>query len=153
MTDLVNIIYHGTPDTVKRRQEAESTTPSPNKAHEDKTSSTVAMVELPEESYTAQEEQTELMAPQEDPTEWFASEEVPADTPSNMPVETSATEWPSADTAATTHDKMRALIARYAASSLDKLRQNAGFVKLLQDGGDFVVDLIMAVNKGPDIYN
>jgi hypothetical protein len=49
-------------------------------------------------------------------------------------------------------DKMRRLLARYAASNLDRLKENPDFIEILYGGGDFVLDLFMAVREGPEIY-
>jgi hypothetical protein len=46
-------------------------------------------------------------------------------------------------------DKMRRLLARYAASYLER---EFILMEMLHDGGDFVLDLFMAVRDGPEIY-
>ncbi len=46
---------------------------------------------------------------------------------------------------------MRRLVARYAATSLDRLMKNPDFIEFLQREGDFVLDLLMALPSGPKI--
>ena len=42
-------------------------------------------------------------------------------------------------------DGMRTLIAQYAGSSIERLREDAAFLRLAQKGGQFVLDLLMAI--------
>lgn len=142
LIDIVDIVYHNTPGTFQRWQTADlNTTQSslPDKAVEDRVSTPIAMVE-PSEDYPAQGNPTEANA-----------HETTADAPGHTLAETSATDELSTGAEANVQDKMRVLIARYAASSLDNLRQNSDFLNLLQRGGDFVVDLVMALSKSPNV--
>jgi hypothetical protein len=131
--ELVDIVYEGTPGKVEPRQERNSSLTNRVSLDKDLEDKAPAIEAFPEVYTVAETPADEALK--------NASAEAPAE--DTLAEDTPVEEFPT--------DRMRALIAQYAASTFDKLQQYSDFLKMVQGGRDFMVDLIKAAAKGSNI--